>query len=57
MRDELDVVMQVVRRDGQVAPAPPQLGAAVAGQDEVQAQLLDRTAVELEAVYLQKYTI
>lgn len=52
VRDEVDVVVQVVRGDGQVAAAAPQLRAAVARQDEVQPQLLDGAAVQLEPAYL-----
>lgn len=50
---EADVVVQVVRGDGQVAAAAPQLGAAVARQDKVQPQLLDGAPVQLEGAYLK----
>lgn len=53
VRDERDVVVQVVCGDGQVAAAAAQLRAAVTRQDEVQPQLLDRTPVQLQRRYLQ----
>lgn len=52
MSNEINVIVQVVRGDGQVAAAASQLRAAVTRQDEVQAQLLDRTAIQLEPTYL-----
>lgn len=52
MCDKSYILVEVVRSDGQVAAAPAQLRAAVARQNEVQTQLLDRTPVELECVNL-----
>lgn len=52
MRDERHIVMQIVRGDGQVAAAAPQLRAAVARQDEIQPELLDGAAVQFQAANL-----
>lgn len=52
MCDKSDILVQVVRSDGQVAAASTQFCTTVARQDEVQTQLLDRTSVKFESIYL-----
>jgi len=46
VRHQLDVLLQVVDRDGQVLSAFAKLEAGVTWKGEVQAQVLDGTAVE-----------